>query len=57
MTNFVLASLRALASSRAQGRPPLPARFADALALVYVAVASLALLPAYTADPTSWTSR
>jgi O-antigen ligase len=52
MTNFVLAlGFVALASSRAQGRPPLPARIADLLALAYVAVASLALLPAYTADP------
>ncbi len=52
MTNFVMAfGFAALASSRLQGRPPAPARLADVLALVYVAVASLALLPAYAADP------
>ena len=52
MTNFVLAlGFVALASSRLQGRPPVPARFADGLALVYVAVASFSLLPAYAADP------
>jgi O-antigen ligase len=52
MTNFVLAlGFVALASSRAQGRPPLPARLVDVLALAYVALASLALLPAYSADP------
>jgi O-antigen ligase len=52
MTNFVVAlGFVALASSRAQGRPPLPTRFADVLALAYVAVATLSLLPAYAADP------
>ncbi|HEX9187826.1 MAG TPA: O-antigen ligase family protein [Vicinamibacteria bacterium] len=52
MTNFVLAlGFVALASSRMQGRLPVPARFADLLALAYVGAASLALLPTYAADP------
>ena len=52
MTNFVIAlGFVALASSQMQGRRPVPARFADVLALAYVAFASLSLLPAYAADP------
>jgi O-antigen ligase len=52
MTNFVLVlGLVAWFSNRLQGRSPLPTRFADVLAVVFVAVASLGLLPAYAADP------
>lgn len=52
MTNFVLAlGLVAWLSSRLQGRAPLPTRFADVLAVAFVGVASLGLLPAYAADP------
>jgi O-antigen ligase len=52
MTNFVLVlGLVAWLSSRLQGRAPLPTRFADVLAVLYVGVASLGLLPAYAADP------
>jgi len=52
MTNFVLAlGFVAWAATRVQGRPSLPTRVADGLALAYVAVASLGLLPAYAADP------
>lgn len=52
MTNFVLAlGLVAWFSSRLQGRTPLPTRFADLLAVGFVAVGSLGLLPAYAAEP------
>jgi O-antigen ligase len=52
MTNFVLVlGLVAWLSSRLQGRAPLPTRFADVLAVAFVAVCSVGLLPAYSADP------
>jgi O-antigen ligase len=52
MTNFVLAlGLVAWVSTRLQGKAPLRARFADVLVALFVAVASLGLLPAYSADP------
>ncbi len=52
LTNFVLAlGPVACASSLLQGRRVPPARFADLLAIGYVAAASLAVFPAYAADP------
>ncbi len=52
MTNFVLVlGLVAFVSTRLQGRSPLTTRFADVLAVLYVGVSTLGLLPAYASDP------
>jgi O-antigen ligase len=52
MTNFLLAlGPVAWAASRFQGRPRLRIRSTETLVLVFVVLASLSLLPAYSADP------